>query len=101
MAERRLAASNARIGEAVAEYYPKFSLSALLGSATAVSGGNLFTGDSSQAAGALGLRWRLFDFGRINAQIDQAKGRKPKRWRPTVSPYCAPPRTSRMPSPRW
>lgn len=76
VAERRLAASNARIGEAIAEYYPKFSLSALLGSATAVSGGNLFTGDASQAAGALGLRWRLFDFGRINAQIDQAKGQE-------------------------
>ncbi|MGO4322442.1 efflux transporter outer membrane subunit [Pseudomonas sp. KB_12] len=76
VAERRLAASNARIGEAVAEYYPKFSLSALLGSATAVSAGNLFTGDASQAVGALGLRWRLFDFGRINAQIDQAKGQE-------------------------
>ncbi|WP_420233579.1 efflux transporter outer membrane subunit [Pseudomonas sp. ABY48] len=76
VAERRLAASNARIGEAVAEYYPKFSLSALLGSATAVSGGNLFTGDAGQAAGALGLRWRLFDFARINAQIDQAKGQE-------------------------
>ena len=24
----------------------------------------------------LGLRWRLFDFGRINAQIDQAKGQE-------------------------
>jgi outer membrane protein TolC len=24
----------------------------------------------------LGLRWRLFDFGRINAQIDLAKGRE-------------------------
>ncbi|AHL34187.1 RND transporter [Pseudomonas brassicacearum] len=76
VAERRLAAANARIGEAVAEYYPKFSLSALLGSATAISAGNLFTGDASQASGALGLRWRLFDFGRINAQIDQAKGQE-------------------------
>ena len=76
VAERRLAASNARIGEAVAEYYPKFSLSALLGSATSVSAGHLFSNGASQATGALGLRWRLFDFGRINAQIDQAKGQE-------------------------
>lgn len=76
VAERRLAAANARIGEAIAEYYPKFSLGALLGSATSVSAGHLFTGGASQSAGLLGLRWRLFDFGRINAQIDQAKGQE-------------------------
>ena len=75
VAERRLVATNARIGEAVSEYYPKFSLSGLLGSATAISSGNLFTNGGSQAAGVLGLRWRLFDFGRINAQISLAKGR--------------------------
>lgn len=74
-AERRLVATNARIGEAIAEFYPKFSLSGLLGSATAVSGGNLFSSGASQSAGVVGLRWRLFDFGRINAQIDLAKGR--------------------------
>ncbi|EEA04092.1 RND efflux system, outer membrane lipoprotein, NodT family [Burkholderia sp. H160] len=76
VAERRLAASNARIGVAVAEYYPKLSLSGLIGSATSMASGNLFTGDASQAAGVLGLRWRLFDFGRINAQINQAKGQQ-------------------------
>lgn len=76
VAERRLAASNARIGVAVSEYYPTFSLSALLGSATAISSGNLFSAGASQSAGVLGLRWRLFDFGRINAQIAQAKGQK-------------------------
>ncbi|WP_214350621.1 efflux transporter outer membrane subunit [Pseudomonas congelans] len=76
LAERRLAASNARIGVAISEYYPKLSLSALLGSATAVSSGNLFTGGASQSAGVLGLRWRLFDFGRVNARISQAKGQE-------------------------
>lgn len=74
VAERRLAASNARIGMALAEYYPKLSLSGLIGTATTVSSGNLFTSGASQASGVLGLRWRLFDFGRINAQIEQAKG---------------------------
>lgn len=75
VAERRLAATNARIGAAMAEYYPSFSLSGLLGSATTVASGNLLTGGASQAAGVLGLRWRLFDFGRIGAQIQLAKGR--------------------------
>ncbi len=73
-AERTLAASNARIGEAISEYYPKFSLGALLGSATNVSG-NLLTGDSNLAQGVLGLRWRLFDFGRVKAEVEFAKGR--------------------------
>ncbi|MDO6386763.1 efflux transporter outer membrane subunit [Uliginosibacterium sp. 31-12] len=76
VAERRLAASNARIGVAIAEYYPKLSLSGLVGSATTVSSGNLFTTGANQASGMLGLRWRLFDFGRINAQIEQAKGQE-------------------------
>lgn len=73
-AERHLASTNAQIGAAISEYYPKFSLSAMLGSATAVSAGTLFTGGATQAAGLMGLRWRLFDFGRINAQVNEAKG---------------------------
>lgn len=75
-AERRLAAANARIGVAVAEYYPKFSLGALLGSATSIASGNLFTEGASQAQGVLGLRWRLFDFGRVDAQIAAARGQE-------------------------
>lgn len=73
-AERTLAASNARIGVAMAEYYPKFSLGGLLGTATMGLGG-LFGGDATQASGFLGLRWRLFDFGRIDAEIAATRGR--------------------------
>lgn len=73
IAERRLAASNARIGVATAEYFPKFSLGGLIGTATTASG-NLFSGNANQAQGFLGLRWRLFDFGRIDAEISAAKG---------------------------
>jgi len=76
VAERRLAAANARIGVAISEYYPKFSLAALLGSATTVSSGNLFSGAANQAQGVLGLRWRLFDFGRVEAQIAAARGQE-------------------------
>lgn len=76
VAERRLAAANARIGVAVAEYYPKFSLGGLLGSATAIASSNLFTGAASQAQGVLGLRWHLFDFGRVDAQIAAARGQE-------------------------
>lgn len=73
-AERTLAASNARIGVAVSEYYPKFTLSGLLGTATTAVGG-LFSGNATQANGILGLRWRLFDFGRVDAEIKAARGR--------------------------
>jgi NodT family efflux transporter outer membrane factor (OMF) lipoprotein len=73
-AERTLAASNARIGIAVSEYYPKISLSGLLGTATTGAGG-LFTGSATQGNGVFGLRWRLFDFGRVDAEIKAAKGR--------------------------
>lgn len=72
-AERRLAASNARIGSALAEYYPRFTLSSLLGF-QGNSIGQLFTDRSSILQGGLGLRWRIFDFKRINAEIADARG---------------------------
>jgi len=72
-AERRLAASSARIGVATAEYYPKVSISGLLGFES-LSASKLFTAQAFQPTAAAGLRWRLFDFGRVNAEVAQAKG---------------------------
>ncbi len=72
-AERRLAATNARIGVATAEYYPKVSLSALLGFES-LSASKLFTARAFQPAATAGLRWRLFDFGRVDAEVKQARG---------------------------
>jgi NodT family efflux transporter outer membrane factor (OMF) lipoprotein len=74
VAEQKLIAANAGIGSALAEYYPKFSLSALIGQESN-SLGLITTGDSTIAQGAFGLRWRLFDFDRIAAQVRIAAGR--------------------------
>lgn len=73
-AEQALVAANARVGVALSEYYPKFSLGGLLGTATTATGG-LFGANATQAQGVLGLRWRLFDFGRVDAEIAAARGR--------------------------
>jgi NodT family efflux transporter outer membrane factor (OMF) lipoprotein len=73
-AEARLRAANARIGAAVAEYYPHVSLAALLG-VDSLKSGTLFDGDARQSQLAVGLRWRLFDFGRIDAEVAAARGR--------------------------
>jgi NodT family efflux transporter outer membrane factor (OMF) lipoprotein len=72
-AERRVAAANARIGQSIAEYYPKISLSGLLGF-EAASPGHLFRAATYQPQAQAGLRWRLFDFGRIDAEVRQARG---------------------------
>jgi len=72
-AERRLAASNARIGEAVSEYYPKVSVAGLLGFESLKSG-ELFSAASFQPQALISLHWRLFDFGRVDAEVAQAKG---------------------------
>jgi len=72
-AERRLAAANARIGEAISEYYPKISISGLLGFESP-STGHLFRAATFQPEALAGLRWRLFDFGKVDAEVAQAKG---------------------------
>lgn len=75
VAEQRLRASNAQVGSALSQYFPKFSLSGLVGTAATTSG-VLFESPASQAQGVLGLRWRLFDFGRVGAEVGAARGRK-------------------------
>jgi NodT family efflux transporter outer membrane factor (OMF) lipoprotein len=72
-AERRLAATNERIGEAISDYYPKISLSGALG-LDSISGSHLFTSDALTAVGAGALRWRLFDFGKVDADVRRARG---------------------------
>jgi NodT family efflux transporter outer membrane factor (OMF) lipoprotein len=72
-AERRLAASNERIGVAISDYYPKISLSGALGF-DSINGGTLFNGKAFQPIGAGALRWRLFDFGKVAAEVAQSRG---------------------------
>ncbi len=71
-AERQLDASQARIGVATAEYYPRLTLGGVLG-ASSLHGG-LFSSQAFQPQALLGLHWRLFDFGRVDAEVAQAKG---------------------------
>ena len=74
-AERRLAASNARIGQALADYYPKISLAGVLGYESSRPS-DLFKAATFQPQGIAGLRWRVFDFGKVSAEVAQAKGAK-------------------------
>jgi NodT family efflux transporter outer membrane factor (OMF) lipoprotein len=72
-AERRLAATNSRIGAAISDYYPKISLFGALGF-DSVSANHLFTARGFQPVGAGTVRWRLFDFGKVDAEVAQARG---------------------------
>lgn len=72
-AERHLAASNARIGQALAGYYPKISLAGVLGYEGS-SPGDLFKAATLQPQAIAGLRWRIFDFGKVRAEVAQARG---------------------------
>jgi NodT family efflux transporter outer membrane factor (OMF) lipoprotein len=72
-AERHLAASNAHIGVAISGYYPSFSLSGVLGFES-LDLGKTLTASAFQPAALAGLHWRLFDFGRVDAEVAQARG---------------------------
>jgi len=72
-AERMIAASNARIGQALTEYYPKLSLSGIVGS-QAIAPAHLLEQQGFQPINVVGLRWRLFDFGAVAAEVKRARG---------------------------
>lgn len=74
-AEERLKAANAQIGARLADYYPKVSLFALLG-VESLATGQLFTGAALGHQAGARIGWRLFDFGRVDAEVAQARGRE-------------------------
>ncbi len=67
-AERRLAASTADIGVATAELFPKLSIG-LGGGFQALDVGDWFESSSTRASILPLISWRLFDGGRVRAEI--------------------------------
>src|SRR5436189_207419 len=59
--------------QALAEYYPKLSLSSVVGS-QAIAPAHLFEQQGFQPISVVGLRWRLFDFGAVAAEVKRARG---------------------------
>jgi len=77
-AERQLAAATARVGAAVSDLYPKFSLTGDVG-LQSISAGDWFNAGSRFWTAGPTVQWRIFDAGRIragirvqNARVDQA-----------------------------
>ncbi|WDS37156.1 efflux transporter outer membrane subunit [Pseudoxanthomonas sp.] len=70
-AERELAGANAQIGEALSAYFPQVTLYGSLAS-VATSPGDLGAGSAATVLAPV-LRWSILDFGRIRAQVAQAR----------------------------
>jgi multidrug efflux system outer membrane protein len=68
-AERQLAAETARIGVAKSNWFPKFSLTGDFGSES-VSTGKWFESSSRFWSFGPNFQWRLFDFGRVRAEVN-------------------------------
>lgn len=73
-AERQLAAATARIGVAKAEFYPRITLSGLLG-LNAATLGKLVEGDAARYSLGAGLSWTPFDSGQIRARVAASEAR--------------------------
>jgi outer membrane protein, multidrug efflux system len=71
-AEENLIAANAGIGVAKAGYFPKFSLTASLGSESKTLS-DLFSAGANTWSLGIGLLMPILDFGRTTSRVDQAK----------------------------
>ncbi len=74
-AERRLAASTANIGVATAELFPKLSIGAG-GGFQALDASNLFDSASQTLSIMPLISWRVFDGGRVRAEIRASEARQ-------------------------
>ena len=74
-AERQLAAATATVGAAVAELFPRFSLSALIGLQSTSLPDLVATSSRFWSAGPV-VQWSLFDGGRARAAIALSKARR-------------------------
>lgn len=74
-AEATLVAANARIGVAKAAWFPKLSLTGILGTESRDLS-DLFRDGAGIWSTGLGLSLPLFDFGRTSARVDQATGQQ-------------------------
>lgn len=74
-AERRLAASNAQIGERTADLFPKVTMLGFVGS-NAVDPGHLTRKSSLTWLGVPYLQWDVLDFGRTRSGIRQAEANR-------------------------
>jgi len=73
--ERQLAAATADIGVQTAELFPKFSLTGTAGLQSASASEFLTAGSRYWSFGPT-VTWRIFDYGRIHAQIKGANARQ-------------------------
>lgn len=73
MAEARVVGSKARVGAALGEYWPHITLGGLFGFDTSTLA-TFGAGSSRVTQGFVGLRWRLFDFARVDAEVAAARG---------------------------
>ena len=71
-AERRLASSNAQIGQQTANYYPKINLLGDIGFA-GTDIGHLLSGNSLSLIAVPYLSWNVLDFGRTASAVRQAE----------------------------